>query len=120
MDKKKFLMEVKIYYKGLLSKENDIGHLTLELLIDMKLFMDPSSFVLVETSNSYEVEGERDTTPVGIVKLNCIVSKVVKSENIQSRYDASFNYRLDNGVATFRTKGLNVFVQYGMPIPVEA
>ena len=35
MDKKKFLMEVKIYYKGLLSKENDIGHLTLELLIEI-------------------------------------------------------------------------------------
>ena len=120
MAKKKFLLEVKIFKKGLLSKENDIANLTLELEIDDKVFKDPSSFVLVETSNSYQVEGERDdVVSVGIVKLNCVVSKVVKAENLERHYDANFIFKCDKGTATFRMKGLNVFVQFGIPIPVE-
>lgn len=119
MNEKKYLMDVKVYYKGSLSKENEIGHLTLELLIDKKAYEDSCSNVLVETSNCCEVEGQRDHVPVNITKLHCLVSQIVKVENIENGYDASFKYDCDNGVVTFITKGINVSVQYGLPVPVE-
>ena len=106
-------MDIKIYYKGPLSKENEIGHLTLELIINKK------TNVFIETTNSYEVEGERDNTPKSINKIHCISSKIIKAENINERYDADFKYSIEKGAVTFITKGINVIVNFRIPKPVE-
>lgn len=106
---KKYLMDIKIYYKGQISKENEIGHITLELVINKK------TNVLVETTNSYEIEGEHDVVPVCINKIHCVESKIIKTENIEKGYDARFNYRAEKGLVTFKTRGINVNVQFGLP-----
>ena len=112
MDKKKYLVDLNIYYKGQLTKENEIGHLTLELIINKK------KNVLVETTNSYEIEGENDIIPKSINKIHCISSKIIKAENINERYDADFKYSIEKDAVTFITKGINVIVNFGIPKPV--
>ena len=119
MNEKKYLMNVKVFYKGPLSKANEIGYLTLELLLNKKEYEGQNPKPLVETSNSYTVEGQRDVVPVSITKLNCFVSQIVKSENIKNRYDDGFRYSYDKGVSTFITTGINTHVQFSLPIPVE-
>jgi len=108
MNKKKYIMDIKIHYKGQLSKKNEIGRITIEFTINKE------SNLLVETSNSYEIEGERDITPKSIIKIHCVSSKIIKFENIDERYDADFKYSIEKGAVTFITKGINVNVQFGL------
>lgn len=119
MSEKKYLMNVKVLYKGPLSKANEIGYLTLELLLNKKEYEGQNSKPLVETTNSYAVEGQRDVVPVSITRLNCTVSQIVKSENIKNGYDDGFRYSYDKGVSTFITRGINTHVEFGLPVPVE-
>lgn len=119
MNEKKYLMNVKVLYKGPLSKANEIGYLTLELLLNKKEYEGQNSKPLVETTSSYEVEGQRDVVPVSITRLNCTVSQIVKSENIKNGYDDGFRYNYDKGVSTFITRGINTHVEFGLPVPVE-
>ena len=110
---KKYLLEVKIYYKGLLSKKDEVGYLTLELMINKEGYKDLNIFA--ESSNSYDIEGERDVVPVGITKLIVNSAKVVKEENIKPGYDASFKYEITENIVKFITRGINVFFQIGLP-----
>ena len=123
MDKneKKVILNVKILYKGLLSKENEIGYLDLELLVHKDSFKYPSSKLIADVSNSYEIEGERDVVPVSIINVRCIVSHVLKVQNIKNSYDAAVTCRYDTQKATeiIKIRGLNTIVQFGFSIPEE-
>ena len=123
MDKneKKVILNVKILYKGLLSKENEIGYLDLELLVHKDSFKYPSSKLIADVSNSYEIEGERDVVPVSIINVRCIVAHVLKVQNIKNSYDAAVTCRYDTQKATeiIKIRGLNTIVQFGFSIPEE-
>lgn len=112
MNKKKYLMDIKIHYKGPLSKESEIGYLTLELTIDKE------SNLFIETSNSYEIEGERDMVPKSIIKIHC-ESKIIKIKKLEKGYDADFKYSCGKGITTFIVKGINIIVYNGLPVQVK-
>lgn len=114
---KKFLLKVKIYYKGTYhSKEGDIGYLTLELMVNKEGCENPED--IVEVSNSYNIEGERDVVPVSYTRLNhCSVTRIIKDQNNENRYDSAFQYKVE-GTPTFTLRDISVRVQYGWS-PVE-
>lgn len=120
-DEKKVLMNVKIYYKGLLSKEDEIGYLDLELLIHKDSYKYPNSKLIADVSNSYEIEGERDVIPVSIINVRCIVAHIIKIENIKNGYDAAVTCRYDTQKATetIKIRGINTIVQFGFSMPEE-
>jgi hypothetical protein len=120
-DEKKVLMNVKIYYKGFLSKENEIGYLDLELLIRKDSYKYPNSKLIADVSNSYEIEGERDVIPVSIINVRCIVAHIIKIENIKDGYDAAVTCRYDTQKATetIKIRGINTIVQFGFSMPEE-
>lgn len=118
-NKKKVLLNVKIYYKGPLSKEDEIGYLDLELLIhkDSKC----SNSKLIDVSNSYEIEGERDVIPVSIINIRCIVAHIIKAENIKAGNHAEVicRYNPDKATETIIIKGIHTIVQFGFSLPKE-
>ena len=118
-NKKKVLLNVKIYYKGPLSKEDEIGYLDLELLIHKDSRCSNSK--LIDISNSYEIEGERDVIPVSIINVRCIVAHIIKIENIKDGYDAAVTCRYDTQKATetIKIRGINTIVQFGFSMPEE-
>ena len=120
-NEKKVLLNVKIYYKGLLSKEDEIGHLDLELLIHKDAYKYPNSKLIADVSNSYEIEGERDVIPVSIINVRCIVAHIIKIENIKDSYDAAVTCRYDTQKATetIKIRGINTIVQFGFSLPEE-
>ena len=120
-NEKKVLLNVKIYYKGLLSKEDEIGYLDLELLIHKDSYKHPNSKLIADVSNSYEIEGEKDVIPVSIINVRCIVAHVLKVENIKNSYDAAVTCRYDTQKATeiIKIRGLNTIVQFGFSLPEE-
>lgn len=119
--KKKVILNVKIFYKGLQSKENEIGYLDLELLVHKDSYKYPSSKLIANVSNSYEIEGERDVIPVSIINVRCIVAHIIKIENIKDSYDAAVTCRYDTQKATetIKIRGINTIVQFGFSIPEE-
>ena len=111
----KYLIDVEIYYKGSLSKESDIGHLTIQLEIDEVYYQKHNTFI--ESSNSYVIEGESSVVPVGITRLFVKSAEVIKEVNIKQGYDESFKFELAENVLKFRTQGINVFFRIGLPKP---
>ena len=91
-----YQIKVTIFYEGNRS-QGDIGILTIQLETDENLIM--------QSRNSYEVEGQRDIIPVNITTIYGIVKNIEKI-NIKPH---DFEYEVTNEHLKLRIKGWHVY-----------
>ena len=111
---KKFLLKFEVYYYGNCTHEDDIGVLTLEIVLDEERIKKHRQFI--ESENDFDIDDTSHHVPVNYTTIYAKSAKVVEKRNIVEE-DDTFEFKIYSDEVKLTTRGSEVILQMGYPEP---
>jgi len=110
---KKFLITFEVFYDGVLTSKEDIGELTLEIVMDEERIRKKRQFI--ESENDYDSDDYGHRIPVNYTAMYVKSARVVKACNLTD--SDKFEYNIYDDVVKITTKGEEILLHIGYPTP---